>query len=234
MHSNKQVSIHGNIKDLFFQLRYNSRPLLSGYLSEFIGLISGVKNIAALETSDPYLAKKLLDMLHTLDPTKKFCSLTTKGYHWIKKHNVDYKYNVFIGQRGENLKQFDKYYKSPKEYCDEVGEGLSYPICCTRASWINKSYTDFFQIDKVNEIDYRINNFYNRGGSNLSIIRHYVCNYNCQESIDYAQRVLLFVEKRFPELHSQYNKILKMPLLILYKDKSPHRTVGDSVSFSFN
>ncbi|MEM4268042.1 MAG: hypothetical protein QXK37_04400 [Candidatus Woesearchaeota archaeon] len=218
----------------FSEICYNAE--YSWMLAEFVGLLSGQKKIAAMELKSLTDANKLKRILKKYDPLGNYNYLITPAYDWIKKVNPEYRLNLFIGKNAD-LKDFERYYKQPQKHSIEVnqkiGEGLSYPKCCTYAVNFNKPFTYYFKAGEVNKIDYRINNLYLRSGSNAILIRHYVCNYSCRKSIRYSIKVLSFLKKKFPEIYEFYLRVLKMPVMMVAAHRLPGRIVGDSVIYTF-
>lgn len=213
------------------------------WLGEIVGLASGAKRMATLEITDEEQVKDFKEVLNLYAPENNFEFLKTGPYDWIKKVNPDYKYSLLVGKSKSDLKEFKELYNDA--YGPDVVDGLpdhvkiakllSYPECCAKDHWDpSKTFRDYFETGVVNKVDYRINNFYLRSPCNASIILHYVCSYGCKKTIEYAEEVLNFVKENYPEIHSFYRRVLRLPVLIIFPHTDPTtRTIGDGVVLTF-
>lgn len=207
------------------------------WLAEMVGLISDAKRMAALEISNMKDIDRFKKVLRSHAPDKDFKFLKTPPFNWIKKVNPNYKCSLFVGKEKSDLIEFRKLYRDPwkVETNLKIAKFLSYPECCAKEHYSNpKSFREYFKTGVANQIDYRINNFYLRSPSNAKIIRHYVCNYDCEKSIRYAEEVLEFLKENLPEIYNFYEQVLKFPLLVIFPDDSPtRRLVGDGTVLTF-
>lgn len=226
------------------KLSYRKRLKGGGrWLGEIVGLASGAKKMATLEIANTEQTKKFKEDLNFFAPEKNFEFLKAGPYDWIKKVSPDYKFSLLVGKKQSDLKEFKELYDDA--YGPDVVDGLpdhvkiakllSYPECCAKDHWDpSKSFRDYFETDVVNKVDYRINNFYLRSPCNASIILHYVCSYECEKTIEYAEKVLNFVKENYPEIYNFYRRVLRLPVLIIFPHTDPTtRTIGDGVVLTF-
>lgn len=219
--------------------------IVDNWLGEVIGLASGAKRMATLEIVDKRQINELKNALDHYAPQKSFKFLKTPAYEWIKKVNPRYKFSLLVGENKSDLKEFKKLYG--RAYDNNVSGGfedhvrigklLSYPECCAKDHWnpkVGKSFRYYFKTGQVNQIDFRINNFYIRSDCNASIILHYVCSYDCEKTIQYVSEVLDFLKENYPEIYSFYRRVLRLPVLIIFPHDNPTiRTIGDGVVIPF-
>lgn len=220
-------------ENLFYRKGMNG---VGFWLGEMVGLISGAKRMATLEITDMENLKRFKKVLRHHTSDKNFEFLKTH-YDWIKRVNPNYKCSLHVGEDRSCLLEFKELYKSPVKDIEtnlRVANLLSYPNCCAENHFEKKSFREYFETSRTNQIDYRINNFYLRSPPNAKIILHYVCNYDCEKSIKYSQKVLEFLKKNLQEIYKFYERVLKLPILIIFPDDSPtHRLIGDGVVLTF-
>ncbi len=231
--NNDITTREGNIKEISYIP--NTKKIGSPFLGELIGLAAGTKKNAALEISKKEDIDIFMAQLKFLSPKGQFESIITPSYDWIMKIK-NYKLNLFIGKEKKEIIQLEKLYNQKPDNINvhiQIGQLLSYPKCCCEKNIWPGSLSDRFSLIRANKIDFEINNFYIRSDSNARIICHYMCNHSCPDSIEFAKKTFNFL-KKFPDILSFYEKVFKLPILMLSPSKKMERSVGDGVIFAFD
>jgi hypothetical protein len=217
-------------KDKKFQQEfcYNTPPfngfIISSLIPEIIAFLAKRKHIITLEHQTKNAKQELKDFFDQVCPEEKIYFLETPAYTWLKESNFnrEYKYNLHIGRNKKDLEDFDKIYKNLKIE-KNIGKYLSYPDCCVEAFVKDKGrkFNEAFAPLTVNKIDWRLNNFFIRSAVSCFLFRHYVCSYECQETIQYSQDIADYLRENYKDLYNHLKKISTLPLLNVYMDKEP-------------
>lgn|GEM_PF-3184804 len=210
-------------------------PEIDGRLGEIFGLASGIKKAAFLKIKDEKEIDLLLKRVKELSPERDFQVAYSDPQDWLLEIAGNYKKNAFVGEDQELLSRLKEISELPREKFShpEMGKLLSYPECCADTLDYRMDAEDVFSLGRVNDIDYRINNFYIRTDNNVVLVKHYVCSYECQATISYTQGVLEFLSN-FPEIYSFLVKELKRPLAIQFFRKNTERATGEGAVFVFD
>ncbi len=226
----KDLSYH--FPDHFSHSDMNQSP----FLGELLGLASGAKKIALLELSSKESLDAFIGHLNYLFPNNNFEVIITPAYDWITEISKKYRLNAFIGKNKSDLLLLEEKYNRRPDNNNvhiEIGNLLSYPFCCSTSTSYPQKISERFHLGKANQIDFKMNNFFIRSPSNARIVLHYTCSYECKETMDYSTKVFDFI-KNFPDILSFYNRVFKLPILMIAPNETPQRSVGDGVIFVFD
>lgn len=161
-------------------------------------------------------------------------NLTTTKTIWESVNsNNSWLIHCFISKEKEYVEELYKYWWYPvvvwnrviyKSFHDlsEFWEKLWYPSCCTKFFFEKNDwrYYNFpYEIFKNSKkFDYRCNPFW-KDYLSISYIYHMPCNFWCEETISYSQKIIKYLSKEDPNLVKQIEKYLTFPILSIREQK---------------
>ncbi len=210
----------GKEEELFCRMPGSREQIF--HFGEVVGLASGAKKAAFLEIRRKGELDEFMGQLFYFAPERSFCLEDAPGTDWQAKTIGEFDRNVIIGEDTKVVSTIKEIFKAPEGSFSqsELGKFLSYPECCSGQRGLSGS-NKWLSGSRVNQIDFRINNFLIRTTPNVMLIRHYLCDYDCEASIRYASKVLRFLEN-FPETFEFVEKVLQMPVMIPPQGSGEH------------
>lgn len=171
--------------------------------------------------------------------TKEICSRL--GFKLLTMESYGPNKNSRLCLISKSEKKLKEYYKLEKKYIEKsvgpflLGKFLGYPACCIEEFIKNLHRKNRNQPTKTfsntkGKLDFRLNYLYNFNSrqfnyqefnrisesyrlSNIYLIPHIPCSFNCKESIKYAQKLLNILRIDFPGYYRKLMLIIKRPIL---------------------